>query len=73
MVSSRNFLPALPIPTVANILCNELDTISTGNGSLSVLETADLECASTIQNCTAHTVSVTINNLVGPSFQDASC
>jgi hypothetical protein len=72
MIRSRNFLPAMLVPTVANILSNELDTLSTGNRPLSVLETADLECAS-IQDRIVHTVSVTISNLAGPSFQGASC
>jgi hypothetical protein len=72
MIRSRNFLPAMLVPTVPIILSNELETLSTGNRPLSVLETADLAFAS-IHARIVHTVSVTISNLAEPSFHGASC
>ena len=72
IIRSRNFLPAMLVPTVPIILSNELDTLSTGNRPLSVLDTADLAYAS-IHARIVHTVSVTMSNLADPSFQGASC
>jgi hypothetical protein len=69
---SRNFFPAMLVPTVPIILSNELNTLSTGNRPLSVLATADLTFAS-IHERIVQTVSVTINNLAEPSFQGVSC
>jgi hypothetical protein len=72
MIRSRSLFPAILVPTVPIILSNELETLSAGNRPLSVLEIADLECAS-IHARIVHTVSVTMSNLAGPSFQGASC
>lgn len=71
MIRSRNFLLAMLVPTVPIILSKELNTLSTGNRPLSVLETADLAYAS-IHDRTVHTVSITISNLADPSFQGTS-
>ena len=69
---SRNFLPAMLVPSVPIILSKELNTLSTGNRVLSVLATADLTFAS-IHERTVQTVSVTISNLADPSFHGVSC
>jgi len=72
MIRSRNFFPAMLVPTVPIILSKDDISLSTGNLPLSDLARADLEYAS-IQARIVHTVSVIINNLAGPSFQGASC